>query len=82
MYIVDFMIFWILQVIQSLSNVILDYLFASSTDKDMEVGAKILKTQLEYLVTFIEVSLKEDSTILYRAARDFSFTLAHVYIGK
>ena len=70
-----------LQVIKSLSDAILSKLINRS-DKDVNLGAKVLKEQLDYFIAFIEKSLREDIAVLHTAARDLSFTLAHIYIGN
>lgn len=61
---------------------VVSYLAESAKDKDMNLKAEVLKGQLEHLLIFIRKSLKEDPTILQTAARDVSFTLAQIYIGR
>ena len=43
--------------------------------------ASYLKKQLDHLTEFAEAAAINDPTILYTAARDFAFSLAHIYIG-
>ena len=75
------LLFW-WQVSKSITDVVLSYLADSVKDKDMNLKAEVIKGQLNNLLTFIEKSLHEDVTVLHTAARDISFTLAHIYIGK
>lgn len=70
------------EVIQLVSDVILSRLLTNNNDEDIKMSVEVLKQQLEYLTAFIDKSLQEDLNVLHTAARDLSFTLAHLYIGS
>lgn len=69
----------LLQVLKSISDQILFHLNKSESHKDTNYAAALLMKQLEYTIAFAKSG---DPAILCSAARDFCFTLAHIYIGK
>ena len=48
----------------------------------MNTAVDTLMKQLESVINFIKSSLKDDSTVMYTAARDLAVELGHIYIGK
>jgi hypothetical protein len=71
-----------LQVLKSLRGVIHKNLIKSEKDKDMNSKADIIKDQMNNLYIFVKRAIKEDQTVLHTAARDMSFILVHLYVGR
>ena len=71
----------LLQILQIVSDQVLFHL-KNTKNQDINSAANIVMKQLKHIITFVDISLKENPTMLYTAARDLSFALAHIYIGK
>ena len=53
-----------------------------NNDKELDSCRRIIKNQLQYVHDFIERALKENISLLNTAARDLSFSMVHIYVGK